>query len=87
MVFSEACHQGFSLGTPVSSPSSSFNGFSQKSKAEINAISTLSNIIAELSLDALHVIFTQLCHSYLSVRVGDSSWRSKEIVKNLKLRL
>ena len=50
MVFSEACHQGFSLGTPVSSIPSSLNGFSQKSKAKINAISTLSNMIAMLSL-------------------------------------
>ena len=50
MAFSEACHQGFSLGTPVSSPSSLVNGSANKRKLKINAISTLSNLIAELSL-------------------------------------
>ena len=59
-----------------------------KIKAMINAISTLSNLIAELYLrttwhstcctwwapDVLHVICTQLRLGHLSVRVGDSSW-------------
>ena len=50
MAFSEARRQGFSPGTPVSSSPSSVNGSANKIKAQINAISTLSNIIAELSL-------------------------------------
>ena len=33
------------------------------------------------------MIYTPLCPGLLSVRVGDSSWRSEEIVKNLELRL
>ena len=32
----------------------------------------------------LHVIFTRLCLGHLSVRVGDSSWLSEEIVKKKK---
>ena len=48
--FSEARHQRFSQATPVSSPSSSVNDFCQYNKAKINAILTLSNLIAELSL-------------------------------------
>ena len=48
MAFSEG--QGFSLGTPVSSLPSSANGFSQENIAKINAISTLSNLIAGVSL-------------------------------------
>ena len=32
MAFSEACRQGFSLGTPVSSPPSSVNGSANKIK-------------------------------------------------------
>ena len=43
----------------------------------------------------LHVIgarcvardFHMIVPGHLSVRVGDSSWRSEEIVKNLKLHL
>ena len=35
---SEAGCQGFSLGTPVSSPSPSLNGFSQQKEAIINVI-------------------------------------------------
>ena len=50
MAFSEARRQGFSPGTPVSSPPLSVSWFSQQNKAQINAISTLSNLIAELSL-------------------------------------
>ena len=50
VAFSEACHQGFSPGTPVSSLSLSVKWFSQSNKAQINAISTLSNLAAELSL-------------------------------------
>ena len=50
VVFSEARRQRFSLGTAVSSPPSSVQWFSQQNKAQINAISTLSNLIAELSL-------------------------------------
>ena len=49
-VFSEAHRKGFSPNTPVSSPPSSFNGSANKVKAQINAISTLSNLVAELSL-------------------------------------
>ena len=45
-----ASRQGFSPGTPVSSPPSSVNGFSQLNKAKTNTISTLSNLTAELSL-------------------------------------
>ena len=68
-----------------------------KIKAKIDAISTLSNLIAELSLctmwhttcymwwvlDVLHVICTQLYLGYLSIGAGDSSWRSEEIEKIL----
>ena len=50
MAFSEARCQGFSPGTPVTSPPSSVNGSANKIKAQINVISTLSNLIAELSL-------------------------------------
>ena len=35
MAFSEACHQGFSLGTPVSSHPSSVNGSVSKMKLNI----------------------------------------------------
>ena len=49
MAFSEA-RQGFSLGTPVSSPPSLVSSSANKKKQTINAISTLSNLIAELSL-------------------------------------
>ena len=35
---SEGHRQWFSLGTPVSSPSSSVNGFSQLNKAKINSV-------------------------------------------------
>ena len=38
MAFSEARLQGFSPGTPVSSPPSSLLWFSQLKKAEVNAI-------------------------------------------------
>ena len=62
---------------------------------------TVSNLIAELSFrtkwhdacctwwapDVLHVICTRLRPGHLSVRVGDSSQRTEEIVKNLDLRL
>ena len=47
---SDTRRQGFSPGTPVSSPPSSFNGSANEIKAQINTISTLSNSIAELSL-------------------------------------
>ena len=50
MAFSEVCRKGFSLDTPVSSPPPLVNGFSQENKSKINAISTLSNLIAELFL-------------------------------------
>ena len=43
MAFSEAIYQGFSPGTPVSSRLSSVNRFIQSNKAQINAISALSN--------------------------------------------
>ena len=48
--FSEARRWGFSPGTPLFSPPSLVNGFSQQNKAKINASSTLSNLIVELSL-------------------------------------
>ena len=48
VAFSEARRQGFSPGTPVFFPPSSGNGFSQEKKAKVNAISTLSNLVAEL---------------------------------------
>ena len=66
-------------------------------KAKINAISTMSNFIEELSLhttwfvsqhaahdkalNVLHVIWTRLHPGHLSVRVGECSLRSEEIVK------
>ena len=50
VAFSLARRQGFSPGTAVSSPPSSVNGFIQYNKAKINGISTLANLIAELSL-------------------------------------
>ena len=50
MAFSEARRQGFSPGTPVSPLLRRFNGSANKNKAQINAISTLSNLIFELSL-------------------------------------
>ena len=50
VAFSEARHQGFFPGTPVPSPPLSVNGPANKLKAQINAISTLSNLISELSL-------------------------------------
>ena len=50
MLFSEAHRQGFSPGTLVFSPPSSVNGFNPKNKAQIYAISTLPNLVAELSL-------------------------------------
>ena len=60
----------------------------------VNAISTLSNIIAELSFRTTwHVarhaarVCSRLRPGHLSVRVGDSSRRSEEIVKNPELRL
>ena len=72
-------------------------------KAQISALSTLSNLIAELSLHttrhvtwhvardkrlmSLHVICTRLRQGNLSVHAGDGSPRSEEIVKNLELRL
>ena len=76
------------------------NGFCQWNKAQINAISVLSNLLAELSLpttchtcctwwefDVLHVICTWLYYGHLRVDVGDS-WRcSQEIEKILELRL
>ena len=61
MAFSEAHCQGFSLGTLVSSPPASVNGFSQYSEAEINAISTLSDLIAELYLRTMW--HTKLVHT------------------------
>ena len=45
----EAHRQEFSPGTPVSSPPSSVNGSANKT-AKINAISTPSNLMSELSL-------------------------------------
>ena len=50
MAFPEACHLGFSLDTQVFSRLSLVNGSANKIKAKINAISTLSNLIAELLL-------------------------------------
>ena len=50
MALSEARRQGYSLGIPVSQPPSSADGSANEGKAQINAISTLSNLIAELSL-------------------------------------
>ena len=55
MAFSKARRQGFSRGTPLSSPPSSVNGLSQLNKTKVNAISTLSNLKAELSLRADHL--------------------------------
>ena len=67
-------------------------------KAKINAISALSNLIAELSLRTawhttyctwwaplLYVIFARLHSGHLGVPVGDSSLRSKEIVKKSRI--
>ena len=75
---------------------SSLNSFSRWNKARINAISTLSNLVAELSLfttrytccfwkalDVLCLICTQLHPGHLSVCVGDSSWCSEETLKIL----
>ena len=59
MAFSEAHHWGFSLGTPVSSPSSSVYGSAKKTKATINAMYALSNLITELSL---HTTWQVKCH-------------------------
>ena len=70
-----------------------------KNKANINVISTLSNLVAELSLrtkrhtayytwlvlDVLHMICT--CPGHLSLHTGDSTWRNEEIVKNLEFHL
>ena len=79
-----------------------FNGSANTIKLKINAISTLSNLIAELSLRTkwhvtwhLHVISARcvardlhtIAPGHLSVRVGDSSRRCEEIVKNLEQRL
>ena len=50
MLDHEARHRGFSLGTPVSSPPSSVNGSANKIELQINAISTLSILVAEQSL-------------------------------------
>ena len=47
---SEARRQGFSPVTPLSSPPSLVNGSANKIKAKTIAISTLSNLTAELSL-------------------------------------
>ena len=44
--FLELVSQGFLRVTPVSSPPSSVNGSANKIKAQINAIPTLSNLIA-----------------------------------------
>ena len=60
MAFSEACRQGFSPGTPVSSLLSSVNGSANKKKAQINAISTLSNVIAEPSLRTTWLVSRQV---------------------------
>ena len=61
MSFSEARRRAFSSGTPVSTPPSSVNGFSQQNKAKINAVKTFSNLIAKLlfvphSTQHVHVI-------------------------------
>ena len=67
--------------------------FSRWIEANINAMSTLSSWIAELSLrntwhttccrwvafDVLRVMCTRLRPGHSSVRVGDSSWRSEEM--------
>ena len=73
---------------------SSVNGSVNKIKAQINAISTLSYLIPELSFRTtwhvtrhvardkramLHVICTRLHSGHLSVRVGDGSRRSEVI--------
>ena len=68
-------------------------------KVQITAISTLSNLIAELSLRTMwhvtrhvardkhsmccYVICTRLCPGHLSERVRDSSRRSEEIVEKI----
>ena len=38
VAFSEVCHWGFSLGTPVFFSPQLVNGFSQRNKAKINVI-------------------------------------------------
>ena len=50
MAFSEAPHRGFSPGALLSASPASVNGSANKDKPKINAIPTLSNLIAELSL-------------------------------------
>ena len=50
MAFSEALRQGFSPGTPVSSPPLSVNVSANEIEAKINAISALSNLIGNLFL-------------------------------------
>ena len=98
VAFSEAPFQGFPPVVRVSRPSAWVNGFKRLNKAEINVISALSNLIAELSLhtvwhtecckryapDVLHVVCTGLHPDNLSVCVGDSLWQGKKIVINLK---
>ena len=49
MAFSEARRQGFSPGTPVSSPPSSANGSVNRIKLKY-FLKTLSDLIAEMSL-------------------------------------
>ena len=50
MTFSETRRQEFPPRTPVSSPLSSVKCSANRIKLKINAISTLSNLIAQLSL-------------------------------------
>ena len=71
------------------------NVFSQLNKTELNAIYTLSNLIAELLTcttwhttcsmwkvcDVLQAIFTRLHPGHLSVLGKDSLWRSEETAK------
>ena len=62
MALSEARRRGFSSGTPVSSPFHLLMVSSNKSTAKINAISTLSNLVAERA-----VLSYQVAHCMLHV--------------------
>ena len=92
------CH-GFSLDTPVSSPPSSVHASVNKIKTKINAISTLSNLIAEPSL---HTTRSHVAHDKRSMcctwfykiapwLLEHTCWRQFAVLwgdsKNLKLHL
>ena len=78
-----------------------FNGSADKNKAQINAISTLSNLIAELPLRTMwhitwHVAHDKrsMCCMWFAHDCARATWayvlemvRGEEIVKNLELRL